>query len=518
MRNRLVSRLCALIAVTSCLAGVAFGTIWTLENYVFSGWHFYPRAAHSLDLRGQRLSVKNYDDLHEKLPNCEITWSVPVHDSLFSNKAEEIQIKKLDWDDIPAIEHITGLKRIHAEECIDYAQLSYLRSQMPNVKVYYHVLIDGTVYNQDSTSVRLPRLDQQQIELLQYLPNLNHVDASGSPDFELVKALDQEHPEWNVSYAAHIAGVEFPSETEDITIRGAGYEELREAFGVLKNLKSITIQSPLATIDELHSLQAEFPKISIHWQVEFAGRMLDDDIEVVDISDTPLDSIESVEEQAVYLHNMKKLIVDSGKISNEDMAAFRERQRDHYKVVWTVYFTDKCKARTDETYFMPIKQGEYYFQEKHVYNLRYCEDMVCVDVGHAPIRNVDWLAFMPNLKYLILAHTEVQDVSPIVNCKKLIYLEVDWSTIRDYTPIAELTSLEDLNLNKTYCDITPILKMTWLKHLWAPGRGYQIGEQLREALPNTYLRLVDGNTDGISWRNLKNYYDMRDYLGMYYMD
>ncbi len=204
-------------------------------------------------------------------------------------------------------------------------------------------------------------------------------------------------------------------------------------------------------------------------------------------------------------------------IDNETMAAFRERQRENYKVVWTVYLSDKAKARTDDIYFMPIQQGEYYLLDQHTENLKYCEDMICIDVGHHAIHNIDFVSYMPNLKYLIIAHTEVQDVSPIVNCQELIYLEVDWSTIRDYTPITKLKKLEDLNLNQTWCDLTPITEMTWLKNLWIPGRGYRWGQMLTEALPNTRVQYQKGNAPGEGWRNLQNYYDMRDILGMEYM-
>ena len=94
---------------------------------------------------------------------------------------------------------------------------------------------------------------------------------------------------------------------------------------------------------------------------------------------------------------------------------------------------------------------------------------------------------------------------------------MDWSEIQDYTPIAELKKLEDLNLNKTYRDITPILKMKWLKNLWAPGRSAEVRERLIEALPNTRLVLAEPTPEGEGWRNLPNYYAMRDVLGMPYM-
>ena len=145
------------------------------------------------------------------------------------------------------------------------------------------------------------------------------------------------------------------------------------------------------------------------------------------------------------------------------------------------------------------------------------EDMICIDVGHHMIHNIDFVAYMPHLKYLILAHSGVRDLSPIVNCQELVYLEIDWSEVQSYEPLKELKALEDLNLAETYCDITPILEMTWLKNLWVPGRSYATRQLLIESLPNTHLQLNKTAPAGETWRDLPNYFAQRDVLGMHYM-
>ena len=212
--------------------------------------------------------------------------------------------------------------------------------------------------------------------------------------------------------------------------------------------------------------------------------------------------------------------MDSTGIENDDMAAYRDEVRDQYKVVWTVVFSPLCKARTDETKFMPIDQGEYYFQEDNVYNLRYCEDMVCIDLGHSTVETVDFAAYMPHLKYLILAWTQVKDITPLENCKELVYLELDHGIVHDYTPLLGCTALEDLNVGDHMVtnSIEPLTQMTWLKNLWVPDRSYAEQQELIAALPDT--RVVTDNpstASGHGWRNLQNYYDMRDYLGKPYM-
>ena len=131
--------------------------------------------------------------------------------------------------------------------------------------------------------------------------------------------------------------------------------------------------------------------------------------------------------------------------------------------------------------------------------------------------NIDFVEFMPNLEYLILAHTQLQYIEPIRHCKKLKFLELDWSPIRDLSPLKECTALEDLNLGNTFCDVTPILEMTWLKNLWMIGCSSRAKYEMTQALPDTKIMITGEATVANGWRDLENYYEMRDLLGMHYM-
>ena len=127
---------------------------------------------------------------------------------------------------------------------------------------------------------------------------------------------------------------------------------------------------------------------------------------------------------------------------------------------------------------------------------------------------------MPHLKYLILAWTQVQHIDPIENCKELIYLEIDHCIIRDYTPLLGCTALQDINISDAQADasVEPIKQMTWLKNLWVGERSAYDQYALIDALPDTNVVISNPSTaSGHGWRNLPNYYAMRDYLGREYM-
>ena len=123
---------------------------------------------------------------------------------------------------------------------------------------------------------------------------------------------------------------------------------------------------------------------------------------------------------------------------------------------------------------------------------------------------------MPNLKYLIIADTMIDDISPLEGHDQLIYLEMFITKVTDLSPLLTCTALEDLNLCYTHADPEPVTKMTWLKNLWWAEPPMEESE-FQEYLPDTHLMFLHHSSTGNGWRQLQNYYDMRDYLGMHYM-
>ena len=520
MKNRhIVGTIIAAILVIA-LAVILAASYFILKNYVVVGLQLFPRNRETLDLRSRAITPEEYDTLGWKMPGTEILWSVPLSGGYFDSDSQEITISQFQSSDVAVLSYLPELKAVNAQSCTDYAALVEAYLQYPNVEFRFSIPIAGENYSPDTTTVTLTSLSQEDIRLLELLPRLERVDGRGCREFALLRQLAQQNPQWEVDYLTSIAGTEFSADTRELTVTGAQYQELSVGLAAMPNLTSLTIHNPQADNEELTALRAEYPNVDIHWDVEVFGNTFTDDATEVDISNQPIGTIEDAKQVASLFPNLQKLIVDSTGIENDDMAAYRDEVRSQYKVVWTVIFSPQCKARTDETKFMPIDQGEYYFQEKNVYNLRYCEDMVCIDIGHSAVETVDFAAYMPHLKYLILAWTQVKDISPLENCKELVYLELDHGIVHDYTPLLGCTALEDLNVgdHMVQNSIEPLTKMTWLKNLWVPDRSYAEQQELIKALPDT--RVVTNNpstASGYGWRNLQNYYDMRDYLGKPYM-
>ena len=492
-------------------------TIWLNSRYVFAGFHMFSRDAKFLNLHDTHITVKQYEKLRAELPECRLYWEVPFQGNYYPENTKEIQISSITGEEAEVLAYLPGLEVINAQECEDYEMLLKLQEMYPACEVRYNVTIGGKSYPQDTTRIIVTELTDEDVDRMDYLPKLKQVTAGQCEDYVQLAELQKRHPKCKVSYGIHITGKSYDADTVNLEAEGAAPADIEAVLEFMPNLRSIHLVNPTGGLDSLLELKESHPELDISWEVELLGVRVRSDATEADFSGAQLESTEQVEEAMEYLPDVQSVIMCDCGIDNEEMAAFRERRREDYKVIWSVE-CGEITVRTDETTFMPVREAVYYFFDEDTYNLRYCEEMVCIDLGHMAIRNIDFVEFMPHLKYLILAHTTVTDITPISNCKELVFLEMDWTGIKDYEPLLGCTALEDLNLGLTYGDPEIIGQMTWLKNLWWKGRGYNAQVLLQEKLPNTTLVFNSKLTVGGGWRKLQNYYDMRDLLEMPYME
>lgn len=524
MKTQSRSRLLISGAAGLLLAAAIGFAVWFFGNYTVVDFHVYPSNQEVLDLRNDTIDEETYRLLHRRMPQTDILWTVPIGEGVSSNSAE-VTISSLSEQEIPFFTYLTDLKTVHAEQCTDYPQLMALCDSLPDCSVLYNVTIGGKTYPQDTDTIVTSAMTAEDVPLLAFLPKLSHIEATGCSDYPMLEALQKEHPEWNVEYTIPMGITLLEVDTVNAEVRNADYESIVKGLAGLHQLKSLTIQDPAATGEELVQLRQEHPELDIHWQVTIHDNVFADDTEELDISNAPLQSLDEARACASYFPNLTKLIVDSGDIDNEAMATFREEMRPQFKTVWTVLIgSDKCgyaEIRTDTTNIVLWKIGMRYVHDHDTPNFVYCEDMIAFDAGHSSLSDVSFLRGMPHMKYLILNLSNVSDISPLSNCKEMVFLELCDAPVRDYTPLLECTALEDLNLGGTGADHTPIRQMTWLKNLWWYKRSAYVKTDLAQYLPNTNIQIAPERKQGMTsggWRNLPNYYAMRDALGMYYMN
>ena len=526
--------LLATLLALAVLLAAAGGTALILHDNYLIDFQLYPKNAVSMDLRGQDISIDHYEALRQKLPGCKILWDVPFQGEKLPSDTTVITVDTLTEEDVSALACFPKLETVHAENCRDYDSLLRLRKAYPNVTVSSRVTLDGTEYPADTDTVELRAASPENLELLPFLTELRTVIADGGDAPQDFSELSRYCEEKGLNFRLHIGEELVDANVQELTVEGIADAD-HSLLGSLPNLQKLHMVDPAADPAALTALSAAYPDMNISWEVHIGDSVFQSTDTEVDLSQTVVTDIAEVEKQMAYLPNAEKVIfglcgrdnpdwgnskakVAACDIENEDMAAYRDRVRDKYKVVWTVRLGPSIALRTDKDNFMPNHFGVGRLFDDYAYNLRYCEDMVCLDVGHMTLTDISFVEFMPKLKYLILAWTEVQYIEPIRSCKNLIWLELDNSCIRDYSPLVDCTALQDLNIGKTFCDITPITKMTWLKNLYMIFCDGGKAWQCTQALPDTHVVANGDATVGGGWRRLPNYYDMRDCLGMYYMN
>lgn len=497
------------------LVAVVLALVLYMTYFVIIDFHFYPKDAQTLDLRGQEISIAHFEAIRSQIPDCEIHWDIPFQGTTYPDDTKELTVTNLTEEDVAVLDYFQSLQTVRAEQCTDYAQLLELQRRHPEAELIYQLELNGKSYSRSVTEVTLDGIAQEEISLLDCLPKLKTVVVSGGEAVENFAQLQEYCHENALAFCIEAGGETVADDAKKVSLGAVTDSELN-LLQFLPEMEELHIVKPEASAEKLVQLRETYGAVAITWEQEIWGKVFASGEEEIDLSDAEIGTLDQVEAGMAYFPDAQQVFLGECGIDNEEIAAYRERAREDYKVVWIVRCGEKLPTRTDATSFMPSRDGVGYFRDNESYNLRYCEDLIAIDVGHMGVKDISFVAYMPNLKYLILAHTEVQDITPISNCKNLIFLELDWSPIKDYTPLQGCTALEDLNIGMYGADVTPICEMTWLKNVWCVFRPAAAGK-LAQALPDTKVVASGNATVSSGWRNLPNYYAMRDALGMYYM-
>ena len=499
------------------LAALVGGGVWLKNTHVFVGLTPYPKDAEHLDLRGKEISIEEYETLGQLLPGCVVEWDVPFQGGRCPNDTQGLTIQGITDEEIGHLAYFTELQVVDANGCQDYEQLKKLQEAYPDVLVSYTVTIDGTGYPQDAVCVTAAALTEADVAMLTYLPNLETLDATECTEYSQLAAVREKHPDLTILCNVTIGGEVYSDTTAELTLKAPDIGELQEKLGYLPLLQTVHLVEPECDAASLIALREQYPNIAISWEKTLLGKTYSTADTEIDYSDLSV-TIAEVEAAMAYYPDAEKVLFGFCQLDYEELAAYRDRVREDYKVVWSMML-GKVPVRTDDIFFHPYQHGVYNVFDKDLVNFKYCEDMICVDLGHNSLYHCDWAAYMPNLKYLILAwNIYLDDISGLSNCDELVYIELGWTQVRDFTPLLGCTKLEDLHLKYVYSDPGAIHEMTWLKHIFWEGCKPVYQEALKESLPDTYILFGGENSQTKQWRKLDNYYAQRDVLGMEYMD
>lgn len=362
-------------------------------------------------------------------------------------------------------------------------------------------------------------------KILPQLPQLKTLTLEGSvPGIQELLKIKEQFPSLALVCPVILGGESISTGDTQLVLSGSGISmsDLVNALPLFSNLQELTITGTGLTDEEAMSLADSLPGVLVRCELPLAGLRFATDSTEIDISNCPV-TVEEVEQMLPYFPRLEKLDMSFCGISDEEMDALNQRHPE-VSIVWTLIIGE-AKTRTDAIYFYPA-EFNYYPTNAEMKKLRYCTEMIAVDIGHTRATDCEFLWYMPHVKYLILADTGITDITPVGNLKELIYLELFNLDLDDYSPLLNCTKLQDLNIGTTHADPEPLSKMTWLHNLqW--HRSDQNPEtkeavlKLPEQLPDTNVVLYPkkkARNIGGPWRYIPNYYVFRDIIGADYFN
>jgi len=482
------------------------------------------RGLQQLDLRPITVTPEEHEALRLLLPECDILWELPFQGRNLPLDTRSLTISTLTREETALLDYLPELSSVYAWECRDYDALLALQTRRPDCKVFYNVEIGGTLYDCETTALSLEDAESLDLEwLLTGFPRLRDVRFTGDlPTVERLALLAEQFPEVRFTWEVTLGEATADSGDQTLVLPGGSGLPLSRLDQLLRYLPALTTLD-LGAIDQpeeaLLALERGHPGLTILWDMEILGKRFPRGAAEVDLTGIPVTDVAALEERLGMMPGLERVILSDCGLSSPEMDELDRRHPD-IRFIWTVNLGG-IPVRTDATWFCPNK---YYIKvtDSDLEDLRYCYDMVCIDIGHnRGVTHCQWAANMPQLRYLVIADTNIKDLSPLAGLENLVFLEVFTSPVRDYTPLLQCPGLEDLNLGYTYGDPTPVIGMTWLKRLWWPGSlrvlTWNVRNQLRTALPDAKMNFVAGSSTGEGWRAGEHYYAMRDLMGMPYM-
>lgn len=268
------------------------------------------------------------------------------------------------------------------------------------------------------------------------------------------------------------------------------------------------------TVRQIQDVTARCADREVLWQLDVDGVPVRPDMTELDLSGHDLAGLGvDLYELFGMLPNLTRADICRTGFNNADYAALQDTFPD-IRMIWEIVW-HHWTFRTDVVAFSTMKTcaQTFFLYDEDAQYLRYCTDLVALDLGHNRVHDWSFLQYMPNLKILIAVDNQVKDLSWIQYTPKLEYLEFFVGYVTDLSFLQYTPNLKDLNISynrvsdATYLYNLPNLERLWMEHTRIPYSDYQ---KLKETYPDAKIvRNGEGSIDQ-GWRKHERYFAMRD--------
>ena len=250
--------------------------------------------------------------------------------------------------------------------------------------------------------------------------------------------------------------------------------------------------------------------------VTFGAITVDKDAEYVDLGKyvIGMNEFDSFYAFLDRLPRLKKVDMFATVVWANRIGEMAERYPD-VEFGWTMGIMEH-RIRTDQTAFSTLHSSHTpTHSERDFAILKYCKNLLALDIGHNSVKDLSFLYDLPKLRVLIIGRNpDITDITPIGSLKDLEYLEMFSLMVSDISPLSGLEHLIDLDIAYNMIgDYSPLYGMTQLKRLWLYNSNnyndeipvpYEVVNELRERLPDCEIDAENHPTGG-TWRKHERY-------------
>ena len=233
---------------------------------------------------------------------------------------------------------------------------------------------------------------------------------------------------------------------------------------------------------------------------------------VLDFNNKKIKNFDTFKVELAQLPLLTRVELKGSNLSNRQMEELMLLY-PNVKFVWNIRLGGYWTLSTDQVAFSCNKGEGPNLTNADVEVLKYCTDMVALDLGHNRFTDLSFVKYMPDLRVLIISDGIVSDLTPLKYCKNLVYFEGWYNKFSDLSPLQYLVNLKDINV--AHCpkcnDVTPLLHLPALERIYMSYCNVSQASinELKKTFPNATIEMVEYYSDRAGWRKHNRYYEMR---------
>ena len=191
------------------------------------------------------------------------------------------------------------------------------------------------------------------ISELEKYKNLQEADLTGSTCYDAILAYMRSHPNVKVIFTVDLGGTTAKNTATKLTLEQGkyDYDTVMEMLKYVTSLEYLNLPATQLTANQLNSLKAKYPALTINYTMQTQGTQLNSSIEAVDLSSMESAQVDSISTQIATLPNVVwvELMASDGtsKLTMEDVKKLQDANPNvmfHY----TFDLFGKTVSTTDE--------------------------------------------------------------------------------------------------------------------------------------------------------------------------